>query len=275
METALRVLLLVVGFGIVIGVLWDAWLGRRKRLASKYSKFQAEKTFSDGSVIENPLIEKSNFGQQPLFATQATPAGFSATSSSIGFSYSGSPASFQSTTQPSIQTTSSHATFEDVVLVRTLKDEPTVGQAPEPEVEPELISLMVMARMPGVFSGKKLLKAFRDVNLFYGEMEIFHRHENMDGSGNKVFSVASAFEPGTFNLNQLDNFVTPGIILFFEITTPNQSITAFEMLLRTAKQLAQRLDGELRDNERRILTIQTIEQYREKLRLKPAKVGVR
>jgi len=133
---------------------------------------------------------------------------------------------------------------------------------------PEIISLYVMSKGDSIFTGEKLIEAFSEVNLYYGDMQIFHRHEERDGSGDSVFSVVSSVEPGFFELSKIDKVMTPGITLFFEVTQPNQSIAAFELMLRTAKQLAQRLNGELKDDRRRPLTIQSIEKYRERIRNK-------
>lgn len=129
------------------------------------------------------------------------------------------------------------------------------------------IILSVMARNPGVFSKRKLLEAFREANLYYGEMQIYHYHEHLDGTGDIVFSVTSAVEPGILNISDLDFYTTPGLTLFFLPSRPNLSIASFESMLRVAKLLAMRLDGELRDDERRILTLQRIDKYRDRVRM--------
>lgn len=152
--------------------------------------------------------------------------------------------------------------FEEVVLVKSVK---RVESASLPS--DDIIALSIMARQPGVFLGKKLQDAFLESQLQFGEMDIFHRYDNRENVSDPIFSVASAVEPGTFHLANMDTMVTPGIMLFFKLTTPNQSIAAFELMLRIARQLAQRLDGELRDDRRRLLTVQSIENYREKVRM--------
>jgi FtsZ-interacting cell division protein ZipA len=132
----------------------------------------------------------------------------------------------------------------------------------------ELIVLQVMAKHPEQWSGRKLIDVFNQSYLYYGEMQIFHRHENMDGTGPVIFSLASAVEPGFFEADSMADYTTPGLTLFFNTTHPNQSVAAFELMLRTAKQLAQRLDGEVRDDKRKPLTITLIETYRERVREK-------
>ncbi len=161
------------------------------------------------------------------------------------------------------------SSFEEVVLLKTSKPAETVETGAE-GVANDIIALSVMARQPGVFLGKKLLDVFVEAQLEFGEMDIFHRYDAREDR-EPIFSVASAVEPGIFDLNKMDTMVTPGLMLFFSLTTPNQSIAAFELMLRIARQLAQRLDGELRDDRRRLLNAQSIENYREKVRM----VGLR
>jgi len=134
-------------------------------------------------------------------------------------------------------------------------------------VDPNKIFILnVMAKQPGALLGKKLIRVFDEVHLFYGEMQIFHRYENADGSGRHMFSLASAVEPGFFDIASLESFVSPGLTLFFSPTTRNQSIAAFELMLRTAKILAAALDGEIKDHNRRPLTLESIEKYRASVR---------
>lgn len=130
----------------------------------------------------------------------------------------------------------------------------------------DVVVLMVMARQPGIFLGRKLAEAFDEADLYYGDLQIFHRHANADGSGKCLFSVASAIEPGYFDESKIDSWNTPGLTLFFTQESRNQSIATFELMLRTAKLLAQRLDGEVKDQDRRPLTLASIEKYRERVR---------
>jgi cell division protein ZipA len=156
--------------------------------------------------------------------------------------------------------------------VRSTSEQKSHLQAPGPggkkPLQPlnDIIVLSIMSRYPGTFFGRNLLEAFQEVYLYYGDRQIFHRYENQDGTGQKIFSVASAVEPGYFDLSKMDSYKTPGLTLFFALSRPNQSIAAFEQMLRTAKLLAMRLDGELQDDRRRSLTVQMIEQYRERVR---------
>jgi cell division protein ZipA len=169
-------------------------------------------------------------------------------------------------------TESDLSNFEEVVLLKSSKPAETADATQGVANTPmdDIIALSIMARQPGVFLGKKLQDVFSEAQLELGEMDIFHRYDTREDR-EPIFSVASAVEPGTFDFKRMDTMVTPGLMLFFSLTTPNQSIAAFELMLRIARQLAQRLDGELRDDRRRLLSAQSIENYREKVRM----VGLR
>jgi len=171
--------------------------------------------------------------------------------------------------EPANKNADSEPFFDDV---RLIVKEPRVDTEVDPykvQYPEEIITLNIMARKPAIFTGKKLKNAFADAHLFYGDRQIFHRFDNMDGTGAQLFSVVSSVEPGFFDLSTMDTLETPGITLFFLTSTPNHSVYAFELMLRTAKQLAIRLDGELKDDRHRALTSQIIESYRACIRMQP------
>lgn len=161
--------------------------------------------------------------------------------------------------------------LNDVVLVTKAKEpvmhNSTVKTASVPKKE-EMIMVHVMAIKPQVFLAEALSEALEEAHCYYGDMQIFHRYEDIEGNGKVVFSIVSMVEPGYFEMPMPVNFKTPGITLFFALTNPNESIAAFEVLLRTAKQLAMRLEGELKDEQHKSLTIDTIDHYRERVRQK-------
>ncbi len=216
METSLRLLLLLVGLVIVVGIIWDT----RRNSAGKQKH---KPIVRDRSEAEDLIIEDI--------------------------------------AEPEILTENS-GVFTD----KAEESAPITPSPSTPAKTPEIILLHVMARESNLFFGKALFKALNEAYLYYGDMQIFHRHEETDGSGKRLFSLVSSVEPGYFEAAKREDFKTPGITLFFELIEPNRSIAAFEVMLRTAKQLAMRLDGELRDSRHKPLTIHEIEHYRERVR---------
>lgn len=130
----------------------------------------------------------------------------------------------------------------------------------------DMLVVSVMAKPGESFAGESFYETLLDAGFHYGEMKIFHRFENVNGTGQKLFSLVSAIEPGIFNIRNLDELETPGVTLFLTMSKTTNPMSSFELMIRTAKQLAFSLNGELFDLNRDRLTLQSIEQYREKVR---------
>ncbi len=129
----------------------------------------------------------------------------------------------------------------------------------------KIIILHVMAPEQHAFPGEYIQAAFEAAGLVYGQMRIFHRL-TQGRAGEPIFSVANMLEPGWFDLEQMDSFVTPGVTLFMRLPGPLDCMTAFDEMMTTAAKLADALDGELRDETRSVLSRQTIEHMREEIR---------
>ena len=136
----------------------------------------------------------------------------------------------------------------------------------EPALEPEeVIVINVMAHQGQLFGGETLLQTLTEQNLRFGNMEIFHRHKNEDGSGEVLFSLANIVKPGTFDLTTMDDFSTPGISMFMMLPIRGDSVAAFGLMARTAKAISEALDGELKDEHRSVMTQQTFEHCRQRV----------
>ncbi|MDR9435451.1 MAG: cell division protein ZipA C-terminal FtsZ-binding domain-containing protein, partial [Thiohalophilus sp.] len=80
-----------------------------------------------------------------------------------------------------------------------------------------------------------------------------------------VFSLANTVEPGTFDLNAIEQLQTPGLSLFMQLPAPIDSREAFELMLKTGRNLAEQLGGDLCDERRNVLTLQTIGHLKEQI----------
>ncbi len=102
-----------------------------------------------------------------------------------------------------------------------------------------------------------------DSGMTFGEMDIFHLH---DQAGNaQLFSLASAVEPGTFEMATIDQFSTPGVTLFMRVHELSEPLQVLDSMLSVANTIAQELDGEVRDETRSVMTPQTIEHCRQSI----------
>ncbi len=130
----------------------------------------------------------------------------------------------------------------------------------------ELIVLKVLADADKPYQGADLLQVLLACDLRYGRMNIFHRFEKADGSGAEQFSVANLVEPGSFDLDAIEGFSTPGVVFFLSLPGPEESMQAFDAMLETARCLVKNLGGELRDQSHSVATKQTYEHYRQRIR---------
>ncbi|MDD9894162.1 MAG: cell division protein ZipA [Gammaproteobacteria bacterium] len=130
----------------------------------------------------------------------------------------------------------------------------------------EVLVVNVMAREGRTFHGNDLLQVLVTSGLKFGEMNIFHHRLHNENKGPVIFSVANILNPGTFDLNDMENFSTIGVSLFLALPTQMNNLLAFEQMLNVAQQVRGALDGELKDDHRNVMTAQTIEHYRQRIR---------
>ena len=129
----------------------------------------------------------------------------------------------------------------------------------------EVLVLNVTAKKGRLIMGERLLSLMEGLDLQFDERKIFSRR-SIEAEGDALFSVANMLQPGTFDLNTMENFATVGVTLFLPLPAPTSSFEAFEEMLQTAQDLVRSIDGELRDDQRNMMTGQTIEHYRQRVR---------
>lgn len=142
-------------------------------------------------------------------------------------------------------------------------------RAQEPPAYSEVLVINVMARPGTELAGDDLLPVLMSNGLKFGEMSIFHRHTDKIGgrkNGPVMFSVANALNPGTFDLNRISEFATLGVCFFMTLPNVVNNMMAFEQMLATARKVQAALDAELKDDNRSVMTAQTVEHYRQRIR---------
>lgn len=140
------------------------------------------------------------------------------------------------------------------------------------EVEHLIIAIHIAAR-DGVMTGPAIAKACASVGLVPGDMSIFHRRD--PAAGDRVlFSLASMVEPGSFPVEDMAGFATPGLTLFTQLPGPRDGLAVYDAMLATAERLAGLLRGELLDERHNKLTRQMqehtrvqIQEHRHRVRL--------
>lgn len=143
--------------------------------------------------------------------------------------------------------------------------------APAPEADalenaaPDLaidrvVSIHVMASAQ-LMQGRKLLELLLQYGLRFGDMQIFHRHEHPAGQGDILFSMAQAVEPGTFNIETLERDLIPGVSFFMSLPGVKSTLS-YDLMIDTARRLAQELQADLLDSQSQPLTTAVLEQWR-------------
>jgi len=128
------------------------------------------------------------------------------------------------------------------------------------------VVMTVMARRGESFSGDALRHAFERADLYHGDMNIFHRHEEpRDHRTPTLFSAANVLAPGHFEPVGMEKLSSPGIAMFMRLPGPDSPVDAFQQMLEAAKTVAEDLDGTLCDETRSTLTPQSINHLRERI----------
>ncbi len=142
----------------------------------------------------------------------------------------------------------------------------TLSDSEMSAIEPEVLSLTVMMPEHQMMSGAILLPSLLTLGLKYGEMNIFHRHQDNAGHGAVTFSLANMMNPGAFDLDTMETFVTQGVTLFMMLPNQGNAFEVYEQMLAAAKQLTTEFNAQLLDEKRNVMTKQTEQHYVARIR---------
>lgn len=134
------------------------------------------------------------------------------------------------------------------------------GAQSEPDAADNLLVIQLLAPEDETFSGGQLIAAMRAQDLQFGQMGIFHRLDA--ASGEVAFSVASAVEPGSFDLERIEDCASPGLVAFLQLPSRVDAEEALDDMMRTAQAMADDLGGKLLDKDRQPFTALSAESYR-------------
>ena len=162
-------------------------------------------------------------------------------------------------------------------------DEPENGSATEePEIEvaqkkhrkvitnvddPNAVLIVTVVAKDQYLNGSALKRVVQACGMEFGDMDVFHRFEDGADQGAVQFSMANAINPGTFDIDTMDETSTPGVSFFMSMDEPLDPKKALECMLATAETVALHLHGDLLDDDRSVLRPQTKEHYKERIRI--------
>ena len=278
MEIGLREWLIVIGIIVIAGILFDGW--RRMRGGKGKLKFRLDRSFSNlpddeepssAEVLGPPRVldthKEPQLDEHDLPSMSASPRdnvrenAREAKRSNSDKKRKGEPQQGDLNLDmggPSLFT-GRDDDFPD--------DKPTHIITEEKDLPPveEVLVISVISRSESGFKGPALLQNILESGLRFGEMDIFHRHESMAGNGEVLFSMANAVKPGVFDPDDIDHFSTRAVSFFLGLPGPRHPKQAFDVMVAAARKLAHELDGELKDDQRSVMTAQTIEHYRQRI----------
>lgn len=133
--------------------------------------------------------------------------------------------------------------------------------------EKKLVVLHVMARRPQAFKGTGIMDLVRELDLEYDDMRIFHKKVKRLSGRKAMYSILNAVKPGTFDLDNMDQFETPGISFVMNLPGPENGLKAFNIMHEATKRAAEYLQGEVFDESRNRLSQQTVAHLQEEVQL--------
>jgi cell division protein ZipA len=160
--------------------------------------------------------------------------------------------------------------FDDKLVAK--KVTPAVKERPKQQFSEKLkeashTEVLIIHLMPAAdqtFSGQLLLDEVLNQGLRYGEMSIFHRYTDENGSGSVLFSMTNSLNPGTFDLTTIGHQELVGVTMFMTPSNLEKPVEVFDLMIETAEYLAEQLQLNIMDESRSSMTKQTTEHYRQR-----------
>lgn len=151
----------------------------------------------------------------------------------------------------------------------TFRQQPSLlDEAPkDPQIEGKLVILHVVARKPSKLEGKGIFAVTKELKLEYDEMCVFHKKIERLSGKRAIYSVVNIVNPGTFDINKMDVFETPGVSFVMNLPGPEEGLKAFNIMLEAAKLFAEKLDGDLMDESFSMLSPQAVAHMQEDIQL--------
>ncbi len=112
------------------------------------------------------------------------------------------------------------------------------------------IVLTITAPLARPFRGPSILLAAQELKLKLHKSGVFDFSHPRQPKGNPVFSIGQLHEPGTFDLDDIGRLATPGLLLYMRLPGTAAPLEAVDLLIQTARELAQKLGGTVCDEHR-------------------------
>ncbi|MFM2482879.1 cell division protein ZipA [Celerinatantimonas sp. YJH-8] len=276
----LRIVLIIVGIIVIAGLLAHGfWSNRRnqpEKLVTRAPKRKAKKKTVEPEP-EVPLATKSEFDDSDeafdeLGVSQVRVIGSSTANQRQEPAINFEAASDESEEEHLVAEVTPSAT-EESVLEQPLPAEAEPESAslavdePAEAIEPDDVYVLNVIAGEGLeFEGAQLAPCLTSLGLTFGEMSIYHRHQQANGQGALLFSVANMVKPGTFDPAHMDAFRTHGVSFFMTVPCHGEPSRNFNVMYNAAQRVVNELGGVLLDGHRNPFTEQTLRHYQQRIR---------
>lgn len=149
------------------------------------------------------------------------------------------------------------------INIDSLEDETPIVAEPEKQ---EVLMLFIDKAEGTPIDGAKLLPTLLTLGFKYGEMDLFHRHQDSSGKGEILFSLANMFNPGTFDIDHMEQLATRGLTIFMTLPNASEPLQTFNMMHNAAKKIADEFGAKVLDDKRNPLDVAIVRSYVEKIR---------
>ena len=271
MDLTIRDWMVVVGVLLIVAVLLDAW----RRIRRDRSAEVKMKLVDNEELSVAPEQDFSMFGELPNGGARVVDRGDLLRAAGYDVGADKSPPTEHDELIAGMTSTAPDGDIEDIDWLDGLGSEDGSSEVvkaqpvPSPLVsqeEPEVFMFNVVARSKQGFHGGDILHILLACDLRFGDMGFFHRHELEAGRGAVQFSVTNMMQPGVFDIDNMADMATPGLVFFLTLPGPDDMMQAFDYMLETAKTVARNLDADVLDESRSVVSKQTMEHSRQKVR---------
>lgn len=159
------------------------------------------------------------------------------------------------------------ATEEPETEVQTESSGSEEAEPEESAIEPQDFIILHVHMPEGLkMAGSRLLPTVLSLGFKYSDEGFFNRHLEPSGNGPVLFRLVNMYNPGTFDIDNMEQFSTAGISLFMTLPCEGDNLAAFNMLHSASKKLAEEFGATVLDKDREPLTVEAVRGYVEKVR---------
>lgn len=148
----------------------------------------------------------------------------------------------------------------------TISLEPPQAPVAEPapqaveQAVPQMVTLYVVAPEGQQFRGDVVQHNLEAVGFQFGEYNIFHRH--LDNPTSPVlFSVANMMQPGVFDINNMDQFATVGLVFFMHLPSAGNDLVNVRLMIKTVESFAQSVGGFVLNDQQQLFDDMSRQAY--------------